>query len=269
VAHAGPVPAYATVAAAYNERVAHFDEFRARAVVRIKYDDENGKRHEEQGEGILQVVRPDRLALSIKKAGSMLFWFGGDSERYWLFDVVDKPVVRVGRHDRIASHAHKGDAGLGLEINPREMIRLLGISPLPASGKTAWSKDGRDVEVTTTLAGGGRQVVSVDPQTYYPRKIVLTDAAGKGVVSAELENYEPVELIGVGGGRPKAASRVTATHPASHTEIKLDLFEMENGRVVEKAFDFEELKRAMSVERVIDLDAPTPPRGAGGASGAP
>ncbi len=253
VVRTDPAPAYAIVAAKYNERVAQYAKFSGRAVVRIKYVDEKGKERQEQGEGILQIVRPDRMALSVKKAGSTLFWFGGDQERYWLFDVVDKPVVRVGRHEFIARRA--ADAGLGLDINPREMIRLLGITPLPAEqGKTVWSRNGKDVEVTTTVPSGGSQTLSLEPGTFIPKKIMLSDAAGKLLVSADLENYEPVELIGVGGGRPRAASRVTAVHPASKTEIKLDLAEMTNAIRSETAFDFEVLKKSMSVDRVIDLD---------------
>lgn len=264
-----PAPGYSSVVARYNERVGRFEQFKARTVVRLTYTDADGKVRQEQGEGLLQVMRPDRLAMSLKKAGKTLFWFGGDPDRYWLLDVVDAPVARVGRHDRIG--ARKGadqGTGLGIEINPKELVRLLGITPLPtvgtpgAGGKpgrdpgtTAWSKDGRSIEVSTALPGGGTQVISLDPETLFTRRITLLDVKGAPVIWADHEGFEGVDIANFGGVRPKAASRVTATHPASKTEIKIDLAEMRNSGVSPKAFDFDELRKALGVEKVIDLDA--------------
>jgi hypothetical protein len=266
-----PAPGYSSVAARYNDRVGRFEQFKARTVVRFRYTDADGKERLEQGEGLLQVIRPDRLAMSIKKAGKMLFWFGGDAERYWLFDVVDAPVARVGRHDRIAARkAGSGGSGLGIEINPKELVRLLGITPLPivgapgAGGKptaepgtTAWSKDGRSVEVRTPIPGG-TQVVALDPDTFFTKRITLLDAKGAPFIWADHETFEPVDIANYGGVRPKAASRVTATHPASKTEIKIDLAEMRNSGVLPKAFMFDALREDLGVEKVIDLDAPPP-----------
>lgn len=272
-----PAPGYSSVAARYNERVGRLDMLWARAVIRLKYTDENGTRQEEQGEGLLQVVRPDRLALSIKKAGKMLFWFGGDATRYWLFDVIDEPVVRVGRHELIA--ARPRDAGFGLDINPKELIRLLGVTPLPIvaptgtgtpgravgvdPGTTAWSEDGRFIEVTIPIQGGGRQVLLLDPASYLPDTITLLDARGETLITAKHELFDLVDIANYGGMRPKLAGRVTATHLASDTEIKLDLAGMKNSGVSPKAFEFDELRKALAVDRVIDLDVRPAPSGAG------
>jgi hypothetical protein len=276
-----PAPGYSSVAAKYNERVGRLETLWARAVIRLKYTDEKGKRQEEQGEGLLQVVRPDRLALSIKKAGKMLFWFGGDATRYWLFDVIDEPVARVGRHDLLA--ARPRDAGFGLDINPKELIRLLGVTPLPIvgapaapgdaekrsaravavdPGTTAWSKDGRFIEVRVPIKEGV-QVIQLDPETYLPWTITLLDRRGAEVISAVHENFDRVDIANYGGLRPKVAGRITATHRASETEIKLDLAGMKNSGVSPKAFDFDELRRALAVERVIDVDARPPAPRAG------
>lgn len=266
VVRSGPAPAYAGVAAEYNKRVARLDRLWARAVVRLNSVDEGGKEREDQGEGIMQLIRPDRMALSIKKAGSMLFWFGCDQERYWLFDLVEEPIVRVGRHDRIADHREAGaQAGLGLEIKPLDLIRLLGIMELPTggagAGSSAWSKDGRLVEVTTALgegtgADGGRQVISMDPDVFLPRRIAIVDRGGNVLISADLEQYEPVDIAGFGGIRPRIAARIDVNHPQSRTRLRVDLSDMRNAGVVEGAFEFEALRRSMSVERIIDLDAP-------------
>ncbi len=72
-----------------------------------------------------------------------------------------------------------------------------------------------------------------------------------------------MDIAGFGGTRPRIASRVTAVHPASKTEIKLDLSEMKNNGVGATAFDFDVLKQSLGVQRVIDLDAPPAPRAAG------
>jgi hypothetical protein len=187
----------------------------------------------------------------------------------------------VGKHELIASRPR--DAGFGIDINPKELVRLLGVTPLPIvgaaarpgegsgserrvavdPGTTAWSKDGRFIEVRTPIHEGGVQVIRLDPETYLPRTISLVDRGGVEVISAVHENFDLVDIANYGGMRPKVAGRITATHRASEAEIKLDLAGMKNSGVSPKAFDFEELRKALAVERVIDVDARSPAPRAG------
>ena len=72
----GPAPDYSEVAIRYNRRVDRLDRFFARANLNVTYFDQDGEKRNEQPEGRLQVIRPDRLALSLGRAGQTLFWFG-------------------------------------------------------------------------------------------------------------------------------------------------------------------------------------------------
>jgi hypothetical protein len=257
-----PIP-YGVAAAAYNERLVRFDELWARAVVRVAFNDEDGKRRDEQGEGLLQVVRPGMLALSIKKAGQMLFWLGCDDERYWWFDVTaEVRTVRVGRHDRVQEH--RGDGGMGgVVIRPRELVRLLGILELDpvGAGVTQWSSDGTLLGITTPI-DGGMQRIWVEPEAppvgagaaaYEPVKIELYDSDGRLAVVADLGKYGPVDVAGQ-GARGRMATYIEAHHPDSQTVIKLDLAAMKTSGVSRSAFEFETLKKSMGVDVEVDVD---------------
>ena len=89
------------------------------------------------------------------------------------------------------------------------------------------------------------------------------------VLSADLRTYEGVELTGVGGAKPRLATRIDALHKESDTRIRLDLSEMTDGArepgISDKAFIFEELCKALGADRIIDADtrpsspSPSPP----------
>lgn len=263
----GVAPTYAAVAAAYNERVAHLDQIWARSVVRLAYRDADGDLHNEQGEGLMQVVRPDRFAMSIKKAGKMLFWLGCDGERYWWIDVFQDKAARVGRH------GGPGAGESGVMVSPLDVVSLLGIVPLDsnAPGATQWSDDGLLLGVTVERRQSGaaqdgrprgRERLWLDPESYQPRKIELYDHDGGLEVVADLGEYSPVEMVGYGGARPRIAMMIDAYHPASRTRLRLDLAGMRNAGVVPGAFDIDLLVSELGIERVIDLD-----KEAGGRSG--
>ncbi len=257
IARGDPTP-YAEAARAYSDRVARFDRLWARSIVRLNYKDEKGASHSEQGEGVLQVVRPDHLALSIKKAGKMLFWLGCDQQRYWWLDVIDERIAQVGRHDLIVQSAQRSGA---VVIRPLEVVRVLGILPLDpaAAGATQWSANGRLLGITTPLATG-LQRVWVDPKNYEARKIELYDIDRRLVLVADLDQYTAVDITGMGAEKPRLAGAIIAYHPATDTVLKLDLAGAKDQGVTDKAFDFDELVRSLGVQRTIDLDSAEAPR---------
>jgi hypothetical protein len=260
VVERGPAPDYGAVAVSYNQRVERLASLIAPAVVRFTYRDEEGHWTTDQGEGTLQVVRPDRVALSIGKAGKRLFWFGCDAERYWWFDLVDKRIASVGRHDRFDPDR---PGGPGLAISPLDVALLLSISPLPvpaadepAAGATQWSEDGRWLGVTTRTDSDGYQRLWLDPTTLEPAKVELFSPDRVLVVVADLGDYRHVRITGYGGVGPRVPARLVALHQPSGTVIRLDLSAIEDGsgKVSPAAFEFEALRRLLQVERVVDLD---------------
>ncbi len=247
-------PAFQQVAAAYNGRVAPLGRVRAQVVLQFTYVDEQSQTHMEQGEGLLQVVRPDRLALSVSKAGKRIFWFGCDPERYWWLDLADERVASVGRHDQFGMNPGRR---LAIGIQPLDLILLLGITPLDpaAPGATQWSDDGRLLGVTTRTHHDGYERLWLDPDSFAPSKVELYDAGRSLVLVADLADYGPVEIRGYGGARPTMGTRIRAYHPDSQTLVRLDLSGMEDRRMSDEAFDLKALLETLQVKRVVDLDA--------------
>jgi hypothetical protein len=260
---AQPLPPYGEIAQRYNERIAPIDSLYSTGTVRLTYLDENREKKEEQGDATLQVDLPNKLALSLKKAGKRLFWLGGNNERYWWFDLVDVRTAMVGEHETF-DRAARDQIGLG--IHPVDLIRVLGILPLPVRGgeddvepgAMQWSDDGRLLGVTTRIRGGGFQRLWLDPQRLEAQKIELFSADRALAVVADLEEYDYMPISGIGGGGPRIAKRISVLDVPSETEVRLTMGAPESGteRISQDAFDFDTLRAALGVERVINLDEP-------------
>ena len=256
-------PNFVDVAREYNLRVAGLERLSAWSNIKLTYFDEDGKPRTEEPEGRLQIVRPSKLALTLGKAGQTLFWFGSDAERYWWIDLTDKakPIVAVGTHEKFDDSAAKR---IGLAIQPLDLIRLVGVVPINtvAPGATQWSRDGKQLGVTSALENRGFQRIWMDPLTYTPaeieifdsqRKLVLT-AAHEGSVVVELTRKPSAPLVAT----PRVPGRVFVTHYDSGTEVRLTLTGAKDGPISDKAFDLQELLSRFQVERVVDVDARKP-----------
>jgi hypothetical protein len=249
-----PLPSYADVAAAYNARVAPLKSLFAHHVSRITYIDENGDRQVDQAEGTIQVVLPDHLAMSLGKAGHRVFWFGGDGERYWWFDLREERTAYIGRFDNFDNARRR----VGITIHPLDLIRVLGIVPLPeppAVGATQWSSDGTLLGVTTRIRDEGYQRLWLDPQSYEPRKIELFDSGRRLTLVADLDEYDHAEVANLAVG-PRIATRINVLEPESGIEVRLTMDAPSDGarRISTDAFEFDTLRRVMGVERTVDLD---------------
>jgi hypothetical protein len=268
-----PLPSYAETAAAYNARLVGTDRLVARANIRLTYFDKDGERRSEQPEGTLQIIRPDRLALSLGKAGQTLFWFGCDPERYWWIDLTDKAmrVAYVGRHAALDAPGGAARQQFGIAIRPTDLIQLLGIVPLDPNtkGQMQWSADGKRLGIVTrlaptasgTTAAAGYQRLWVDPVKLIPAKIELYDAALKLVLVGEHEGQENLEITRTGiseliGAHPRVPARVYCRHAESGTDIRLTFTGVKDGRISDRAFVLDELVKQLGVDRVVDLDAP-------------
>lgn len=254
-------PSYEEVARRYNERAQHFDRLWARATLRMRYRDEAGNWQTEQGDGgHLMLVQPDHLALSTGKLGEPFFRLGSNAEQYWWFDLRKPRRAWVGRHDTAA--ARGADAAESpIPIPPRDLIELLGVTPLPtdAPGRVEWSADRRALVVTVPTDAGSRRL-TLDPQTYEPATIELLDETGALVVGSELSEYTPVTVFGV-AARPRLPRYVVVSDPADEGELRLTISAAENSpgksEPSDTVFDFEALVRAHNVapENITDLDA--------------
>lgn len=260
VADAKKAPPYSEVAARFNANTANLHQLFAPVTVRIRYSDKDGTEHNEQGEGRLQIVQPDHVAMSIGKVGEVFFWLGSDSQRYWWLNLSGKPrSMYVGNHENYEkSQARR----IGVVVAPLDLVRLLGIVPLPETGVTQMSADGKRIGIVTALDLGARQRTWIDPQTYLPTMIELFNAKGECELVAALSEPDGVDVKGT-AVRPRVNTRVTIAHAATNSQITLDLSDMQDGagRMVPDAFNPGELAKQLRAEKIYDLDAPpkTPP----------
>lgn len=260
------LPSYLDAARRYNVNASRLSRvFVGGAVVRVTFTDEEGKPHREQVEGTLQMLRPAKLALNIRKVGQSLFWLGSDEKRYWWFDLTgERKYAVIGTHAGFDQELAKK---IGLSIHPLELIRAMGVVELPVTdgtlGGTQWSSDGKllgiAAELSNAEAQGGSVTgfvrVWVDPLDALPRKIELFDAQRRVVIMAE--HAEPATLTmhneAVG---PMLATRMVVSHVPSAAVLDMSLTDATDGhkRLSEKAFDFELVRASLKPETVYDLD---------------
>lgn len=257
-----PAPSYAEVAQRYNERAQHLDRLFGYTVVRATYPDEGGSLQTDQGDdGTIQYIAPDRLALTTGKLGETIFNLGSNAERFWWFDLRRPKRAWIGTHDAAATG---GATDFALAIHPLDLIELLSVHPLPvgegAGGGVAWAPDGRSLLVTLPARVGTKRL-ALDPATYEPRTIELFDETGRLVVSAELTEYQPMQVYGT-AVRPRMPRYVLIRLPEDQTEVRLSFDRLVNRpdrpAAHSAAFDPERLLSAYSVppENVTNLDAP-------------
>ncbi|MGP1346385.1 MAG: hypothetical protein ACTS3F_06940 [Phycisphaerales bacterium] len=258
---AGEGIGYAEIASEWNERAVLLERVWARAAVSLRWTDEEGRSRYEQGRGHLQLVQPDRFALSIHKLGEVLFWFGADEALYWLIDRNEPRSAQFGRRELLSFD--RLDA-LGMPATPLDLAAMTGALRLPERGGDAapvvYRSDAAPGAVRFDLEQGWRTMrYHIDPARMVPVRMELIDDAGEVVAYAEQEVYGGVRVEGWGGNLPLFPSRMRVYHPESGATLTLTLEEMSSrspaGEISDDAFDFAGLLDRFGVERLLDLDA--------------
>lgn len=247
-----PLPDVAEVVADFNRRVEPLDRLWARIVVQAITETEGGTRRD-QGEGHLQIVRPDRVALSLGKLGDTNLYLGSNERRYWWFEMIDEPIAVFGAHE------NAGEAQLsylGLPVSPLELVELLAITPIAEdSGPVlAWTSDGL-LELAHASRFGVR-VIGFEPVAggYRPATVRLQDPAGRVLGSAELESDQAVRVEGIAPGIARVPVRYLVAVPQRGATIRIRLDAPENRRISDLVFDDERLLRRFRISDVTDLD---------------
>lgn len=257
----GPLPAYATIAGAYNARVKRLEKLTAQVTVVIDAPNEGGGRINEQVEGSLQIKPPREIALRLDKVGQTLFYLGSNSDKYWWFDLSKERIAQVGVHSRVTPDAA---SRFGLLIHPLDLIELIGMTPLPPPGpsglpkdaKLAWSRDGLAWQLDLPGRWGARRYL-LDPKTGDPVQIELLDGKGRVNVSAAMGKYQRVEIRGDMTVYARLPEYYSIVVPHEDTRATLSLYGPTNPaeRWKEGPFDLERLLSAYGIERIIDVDA--------------
>jgi len=263
-----PALSYAQLHAGHAARIAPIDQFWSRSVMEIRWTDEDGDRHFEQGDGPLIVRPPNELALAIGKLGNTRFWLGGNAERYWLFDLAgDERIAYVGKQSQVT---HAARQVLPLPIRPDQLIGLLDITPLPSPDAVAddvlITRDGDDHVILLPpeerLAGLMRKL-RIDDR-HRVTQIELMDRRGRMILTADLSRFARMDIEGMpSGGEPYVAQRIHITIGAGEDATAITLFARSatqgKNKVKDQQFDFDTLVKALKIDRVIDVDQPTQP----------
>jgi hypothetical protein len=252
----GSVPTYEEVAAAYNRRLGPLDRLWARTVVRVWFVNQEGKEQQEQLEGHLQYLRPDRLLLTFDKVGTTYAALGSNERKYWWIETRGDRKAWVGEH---AEANPEVIAQLGLPVHPLEFVELLGITPLPVpapDAKVEWSDDGR-LRVTAPGRMGERRLW-LDPQRWVPLRVDVLGTGGEVVISAELTRYQPVSVRSPSGDwRPEVPAELQAQQDRGKLRVRMTLFDPETAGARPKAvaFDLDRLLKLLQVDQVQQLRA--------------
>ncbi|MCL4220523.1 MAG: hypothetical protein KJZ65_04050 [Phycisphaerales bacterium] len=254
-----PVPGVtaAQIVEAHNARVRSLDRLWARTSVQVTSKNEKGRRLRDQGDGHLQIVQPSSVLLSLGKLGQTQLYLGSNDQIYWWIDLMDSndKIALVGRHSLVTSEK----AGLlGVPVPPRDLIHLLGITTLPeqvAQQDITWDADARAGLETPTDSGSRR--LWFDVSSMEPVAVELMDAHGRVVLTARLERYAPVNVVGDATLKPRAPEQANITYSDDGTRVKISLYAAENRPIRPTAFDFERLVKGLGVDTLYDLDAPS------------
>ena len=244
----GELPTYRELVDRYNANIERLDQMWCTAAVEMNWRDEDGEERYQQGDGVVMMILPDRLALSISKFKT-LFWMGCDKERYWFIDLQRKEDHKAyfGRHEMI-------DAGIAadLPIAVRAsrlplLLGLLKMDPEPASGITGTVQYQTGMYVIEPPDISARIVL--DPKTALPVSVELLDVDGNPAIVSSLSDPGRVATANMSKpGWPRIMRRISLKITDSGETLVLHLDRMTDARepravskrkALAHAFDFE------------------------------
>lgn len=241
----------------HNARVDRIDTFWARVSVRVRGLDARGERFEEQGEGHLQIVAPDRASLTVGKLGETYFAYGANEERYWMFDLSDSDhrAALVGDLSRVTrAKAHT----LGLSVHPSDLVGAVGLERIDLERiEDARIEDGMLVLETPARWGSSSWWFSLDPMEL--RWVVSSDEQGTELARTELSQYKALLESNRFPTGVEVPGQVEITTPGDEDGyVRIELSDPTRRAIRGVVYDFDRLKRVYRVSEVIDLD--TDPR---------
>lgn len=240
-----PLPPYAKLAEAHNANAALLQQMWSRCTIAMRWTDEDGHLNHQQAEGLF-IFRGERdIALKISKIDAVnLFWFGSNSEKYWLIDLYNDPKTTY-----VGSHTNPRQA-LPIKLPVSSMLQLVAVRPIAETG--AVSEENGLIVLSPT-----DQPIRLylDPEHQMPVKTEVLDKHGFVEATCFMHSFERLDVEGVSSlADPFVATRFVVTTPADSGSMTLVLDDMQTSKVSDIQFDLERLKKAFPTERMIDLD---------------
>lgn len=252
---APPPPAAGDLIRIHNKRVAPLDQLWARVSVRAEGRDPRGDKFREQGEGHLQIVRPDRFSLTIGKFEETYFALGANDEQYWSIDLTqsDHKLAMIGEQSLATPEKL---SALGVPIHPHEMIMLLGILPIDEGLElgSAWSPDGENVGIEVP-AEWGSVAFWFDAKTTELARTQAFDAAGELVASARLWRYKEVDGLEDPDSRSTVPGVIELRAVGFDGLVRIEVSGPRFKSIRPVVFRPENLMKIYRVDETVDLDA--------------
>ncbi len=251
----------AKVLASYASRASSLSRLWARVVFVLEYKDADGHARSEQGEGHLQFLAPDRLALSLGKVGQRVLYLGCDHDRFWFFDMTDGGRAYVGRNANVGKPCTEDT---GLPANPLDVLATLGVCALPEGSVGRIGGGVGEARIFSTTPSG-RLRITAGIDTGEPSRIeLLPGAAGDGAtwagsptIVATMSEYTPVEMRG-GGAPVRMPKQIVMEARAREMKLTLHLYDPVRGsekQLPPQAFDLDHLLDRLAPASVRELDA--------------
>lgn len=189
---------YVELAGRYNQTVRYFDQIWVRNKTSVDWNEtlKNGDRRSRNqiGDGKFIFNPPRDSAMTVEHLGTVYLWGGSNDERYWLFDLTDSDnkAVYVGSFDALD---RPGTGELPIPVRPDSVAYLLGLQPLPVIPDAT--------EQPSVQLYEGQYFIEIqelnlrmliDPQTFRPSRVYLTDRAGYAQVTSYLTGEMQVNV---------------------------------------------------------------------------
>ncbi len=256
---------YHDLAMQHNARLADLDRLWARAVVEMRWYDEDGRRRYEQGDGPLIVRRPDDLALAIGKLGNTRIWLGANANRYWLFDLNDdERIAYVGEADAPAEALTAGLAAGPLPVRPDAIVSLLGISPLEIDDDAMAARiDDHIVAVLPANDDANAPMPARELRFDLVGRLTridMLDEHGRSLLVVELDRFKPMKLEGhPPGAWPDVARHIRltigpTTEQPARVDLSLESLTDRPAKFKDAQFDLDRLSDLYKIDRIERLD---------------
>lgn len=253
---------YESLAARYNAAIEPMTTLWSRADIDIEWVevDEDGDRkyRSESGNGKFIMRRGDTTidtAMTVEKLGKIYLWAGSNQSSYYLFDRVDgdNKTLYIGNHLAIG-----GGRAFPLPIHPSMVPMLLGLEPLPIAlpqGDTQTTIDQYGDAYLLSMPDLGIRML-IDPKTFRPMRVDLTDRKGYSVLTAKLAGQLEVEATTALPSPPLICDKAEVYVSGYESRFTLDFQSATTSarKVTDQMFDLAALKEALKPDRVIDLD---------------
>jgi len=252
---------YAELAERYNAAIEPVDALWSRADIEIEWFEIDGdgdrQYRSESGNGKFIMRRGDErtdTAMTVEKLGKIYLWAGANQTHYYLFDRVDgdNKTLYVGEHANTGRRK-----AFPLPVHPSAVPILLGLEPLPVDGlnQSATTIDRYGDQYLLDFPMMGCRML-IDPVTFRPTRVDLTDRAGYSILTAKLSGRLEVEADRALPSPPLICDKAEVYVSGYESRFTLDFQSATTStrRINDRMFDLNALKEALKPDRVIDLD---------------